>query len=241
TFPLSAIETGQPSFVSSAARPKAASSMPGTCPSTSILDVVIPSPGTNVTVADVDRSVGGVPWLARTFESAIEKHAACAAAISSSGEDLPGSSPVRAAHVISSGPNVPLPTRSSVPAPVMRSPCHRACARLSAVIAAPLSPGREFHVTGHAMTRSRSRRARELLQSIDEISLDLRQVGPLVYLTEKVLSFLRPHPDRDSIITSLCSHPASPPGSALPRTVNPEAPLCLPMTLDERRWLPAPG
>ena len=51
--PASAFETGQPTFAPSAAATNASSSIPGTDPRTVSAIFVIPSPGTNVTVAEV--------------------------------------------------------------------------------------------------------------------------------------------------------------------------------------------
>ena len=92
--PASALETGQFSFAASAAARKPSSSIPGTSPSTSSAIRTIPSPGWNVTVADVFSSSGGLPPFASPLASAIEKHDACAAAISSSGLVLPPDSSV---------------------------------------------------------------------------------------------------------------------------------------------------
>ena len=70
---------------------------------------MIPSPGWKVTVAEVFSSSGGVPALARPAESAIEKHEACAAAISSSGLVLPPvASSERAAQLTGCSPIAPL-------------------------------------------------------------------------------------------------------------------------------------
>src|SRR5262245_54062617 len=91
----------------------------------------MPCPGTNVTSALTSSLSGGVPAWFRTCESAIEKHEACAAAISSSGLVMPFSSPVRAGHETSSGPIEPLPTFSIAPDPLSRSPFHVTFARLS--------------------------------------------------------------------------------------------------------------
>src|SRR4029450_2843364 len=48
TLPLSALETGQFSFASSAVATKSSSEIPGTPPVTTISDVVIPVPGAHV-------------------------------------------------------------------------------------------------------------------------------------------------------------------------------------------------
>ena len=71
TFPLSALETGQPSFAASAAALNDASSMPGTWPTTVSAAFVMPVPGTNVTVADVSSLLGRV---ARLREPVRQRH-----------------------------------------------------------------------------------------------------------------------------------------------------------------------
>src|SRR5947209_11030711 len=83
--PASAFETGQFSFAVCAAARKPSSSRPGTLPWTVSAMRVMPSPGWKVTVAEVRSSSGSWPSFERPLASAIEKHAACAAAISSSG------------------------------------------------------------------------------------------------------------------------------------------------------------
>ena len=138
-MPFSAAETGQFSFASSAAATNDSSVIPGTTPVTSSADVVIPSPGTNVTVAETSSRSGGVPAFAKRAENAIEKQDACAAAISSSGLVIPPSSPVRAAQETASGPNAPLPTCSIVPEPFSRSPFQLTRACLSAIASSSLA------------------------------------------------------------------------------------------------------
>ena len=120
--PASAFDTGQFSFAPSAASRNASSSRPGTVPRTVSALFVIPVPGTKVTVAEVSSRSGGVPAFASPSDSAIEKQAACAAAISSSGLVRPSGSSAREAQVTSSGPNAPLPTLSIVPAPSSSEP-----------------------------------------------------------------------------------------------------------------------
>ena len=135
--PASAFETGQFAFAVSAAARNASSSSPGTEPRASRAILVIPVPGTNVTVADVLSRSGGAPPCASPWESAIEKHAACAAAISSSGLVLPpAAASERAGQLTSSGPNAPEPTSSIVPDPLIRSPFHVTDACRSAAIRA---------------------------------------------------------------------------------------------------------
>ena len=88
TFPCRAFETGQFCFADSAAFSNAAWSIPGTLPrvSSSIL-VILGAPSTisSVQEARVSTRVTGVPAFSRPAERAMLKHAACAAAISSSG------------------------------------------------------------------------------------------------------------------------------------------------------------
>src|SRR3954470_5652838 len=85
---------------------------------------VMPSPGWNVTSADVVSFSGGVPALASPFERAIEKHDEWAAAMSSSGLVRPFGSSARDAQVTS---YVPSPDDSSVtcPEPSSNEPPHR--------------------------------------------------------------------------------------------------------------------
>jgi REP element-mobilizing transposase RayT len=136
--PASAPETGQPVLAASAASRKPSAPSPGTLPRTVSALFVIPVPATKVTTADVRRRSGGLPAFARPSESAIEKHAACAAAISSSGLVFPpDSSSERAAQLTSSGPKAPEPTSSIVPDPLIRSPFHVTDARRSAAMSAP--------------------------------------------------------------------------------------------------------
>src|SRR4051812_35891499 len=99
--------------------------MPGTAPSTVNATFVMPSPGWNDTVEDVCSSSGGVPPCASAWESAIEKHAACAAAISSSGLVAPlCASSERAGQLIFCSPIAPLVVFVIVPLPSMRLPFH---------------------------------------------------------------------------------------------------------------------
>jgi hypothetical protein len=105
---------------------KVASSMPGTLPTVcSAIVVIVGAPSTKriVTVASVFTDSAGVPASASPAASAIEKHEACAAAISCSGlapgassnRDLAEYSPL----IVSPAVNVPLPD--------FRSPSHSAC------------------------------------------------------------------------------------------------------------------
>src|ERR1700686_1920946 len=86
--PARALLTGHPALAVLALSTNAASSSPGTFPTVtrSILVMVgTPSTGLRVTVASVCTESGGLPASARRLDRAIEKHAACAAAISCSG------------------------------------------------------------------------------------------------------------------------------------------------------------
>jgi hypothetical protein len=56
---------------------------------------VMPSPGWKVTSAVVSSRSGGLPALASPFDSAMEKHDECAAAMSSSGLVRPSGSAAR--------------------------------------------------------------------------------------------------------------------------------------------------
>ncbi len=113
--------TGQLTFASSAAATKSSLLMPSTLPRTFSRISVIPVPGTKSTSAEVSSEVGGVPALASPLENAIEKHAECAAAISSSGLVLPFASSAREAQDTA---YVPVPELWSVtwPAPSKRLP-----------------------------------------------------------------------------------------------------------------------
>src|SRR5437588_10220219 len=96
--------------------------MPGTRPTTSRAIFVIPSPGWKVTVAEVCSFSGTCPAWASPFESAIERQAACAAAISSAGLVMPPGSSEHAGQLTSSPPKAPLVTVSMRPLPLIRSP-----------------------------------------------------------------------------------------------------------------------
>ena len=81
----------------------------------------MPTPGWKSTSTDVSSVVAGVPALARAFDYAIEKHDACAAAISSSGLVRLSGLSAREAHVMG---NVPTPDEASstVPLPSKSDP-----------------------------------------------------------------------------------------------------------------------
>ena len=76
-----------------------------------------------VTVACTCRLSGGLPPSVSPCARAIEKHDACAAAISSSGLVLPSERSVRDAQVTGRSPVAPL-VKLRVPAPWARSPSH---------------------------------------------------------------------------------------------------------------------
>ena len=115
----------------------------GRCPRPSrrpsIAPLTIPSPGWKVTVTEVSSRSGGVPAPASACESAIEKHDAQAAAISSSGLVRPSGVSAREDQVTSSGPNAPLPTPSIVPLPSINEPVHVTFAVRSVAIQSPPS------------------------------------------------------------------------------------------------------
>jgi hypothetical protein len=135
----SAFDTGQFDFAVSAASRKALSSRPGTLPSTVSAIFVIPSPGWNVTVAEVCSSSGAFPACASACESAIEKHAACAAAISSSGLVALGESSARFGQLTACSPILPLVVWVIVPLPSIKLPRHVTSALRSVAISLPRS------------------------------------------------------------------------------------------------------
>jgi hypothetical protein len=139
--PASARLTGHPAFAAAACRAKASSSIPGTCPTvTSAMLVIVgtPSRSRNVTVALVRTESAGVPFWARMLASAIEKHEACAAAISCSGF-APGPSSKRDLYEYS--PLIVSPA-VNVPAPVGTSPLHSAVPFAGNVASLPSWPRR---------------------------------------------------------------------------------------------------
>src|SRR5947208_11282132 len=94
----------------------------------------------------------------------------------------------------------------------------------------PLTPGREFHVTRHALTRfavttgagAPSERRRDLARpSADRATCLSHGEDPEL----PPPSSRRGHHHHVALLASGIAS-----GSALPRTVHPEAPLCLPMT-----------
>ena len=98
--------------------------------------VVIRKPASvwsSVQTASVSSFVGGWPSCASALASAIEKHVACAAAISSSGLVLPPGCSKREANVTSWPVIAPL-SRSNVPDPPRRSPTQVAWAFRSIAI-----------------------------------------------------------------------------------------------------------
>jgi hypothetical protein len=82
-----------------------------------------------VTATVTDSRVGGVPAFASSFEQAIEKHEAWAAARSSSGLVTPSGSPIREAHVVGRSMNTDVVDAVTVPRPLSRSPLQVATAR----------------------------------------------------------------------------------------------------------------
>src|SRR5436190_7828273 len=105
----------------------------------------MPSPVWNVTVAEVFSSSAGCPACASPFESAIEKQAAWAAAISSSGLVFDCPSSERARQSTSRPPKAPLVTESTRPLPLIRSPCQVTSAVRSVAIRVSL----QGRVYGH--------------------------------------------------------------------------------------------
>src|SRR6185437_13294741 len=125
--------TGQPTLAVLACSSKVAWSMPGTRPVvTRAILVIVGAPSTNrsVTVSAV------CPAWARMFDKAIEKHDACAAAMSCSGLE-PGPSSKRDLKVYA--PVIVSPA-VKVPAPEGRSPFHSALPLAGMSPLRPLSP-----------------------------------------------------------------------------------------------------
>ena len=91
----------------------------------------------NVTSAEIDRRSGGVPARPSPAENAIAKHAAWAAAKSSSGLVFPPGSSVRAGQLTGTSVKIPLETALTVPLPVARSPDHTASARRTCAMSSP--------------------------------------------------------------------------------------------------------
>src|SRR6202034_3227047 len=86
--PARARLTGHPALAACACSTNVASSSPGTCPTVTkaiLVMVGMPSTRLRVTVASDRTDSGGWPAWARRLARAIEKQAACAAAISCSG------------------------------------------------------------------------------------------------------------------------------------------------------------
>src|SRR5437588_5864954 len=135
TFPLSAWETGHPSFALSAAFRKPSASSPGTQPRTvSALETIRKPASTlsKVTAALTSSFCGGFPALASPKDSAIAKQPAWAAAISSSGLVFPTVASLRAAHEIGTAVNARLVAALTAPLPFNSSPSQVTSARLGA-------------------------------------------------------------------------------------------------------------
>src|SRR5437588_5311171 len=129
-IPANAFDTGQPRFASSAAFWNPAWSRPGTLPRTvSAIFVILGAPSTMsmVQAAVVSTRVTGLPAFSNPAERAMLRHAACAAAINSSGL-VPFAPSNRVANVY--GPlHAPLAPRK-FPLPSLSLPSQTAVARL---------------------------------------------------------------------------------------------------------------
>src|SRR5699024_9830829 len=114
-------ETGHPSLAAWAIRWKSASSIPGTEATGRRWIPVMPVPATNDTSALVRTEVGVVPFWSSSLDSAMEKHAECAAASNSSGLVVPEAGSVLAFQLTSkvARPDV---LSSALPEPEPRSP-----------------------------------------------------------------------------------------------------------------------
>ena len=133
----SAFETGQPTFAPSAASTNAGLVDAGHGAATESAIFVIPAPGTKVTVADVSSCSAGVPAFASPSESAIEKQAEWAAAISSSGLVLPFGLLRARGPTDVEGPKAPLPASWIVPEPSINVPRQVVLIVRSVAISAP--------------------------------------------------------------------------------------------------------
>src|SRR6478735_877912 len=141
SMPASACETGHPLFAACARRSKSSGSSPGTTAFTLRRLPVMPVPGLNVTDAVVSIDSGGVPFSARAAESAMLKHDACAAAMSSSGVVTDVEPSLRAFQFTG---KVPRPDDTNVvsPEPSNRPPFHTVVASLVTVMWASSLAGR---------------------------------------------------------------------------------------------------
>nr|BAE95431.1 hypothetical protein [Streptomyces kanamyceticus] len=147
--PVSAWLTGQLALASSAAEVKAASSRPGTVPSTVRWMPVMPVPGWKVTSAEVVSRVGGVPAPVRPCDRAMEKQLECAAAISSSGLVLPFASSARDGQDTACSP-MPEESKVTVPEPSVSEPSQTVCAeRVVATMQFPSVRFRDRNLRGH--------------------------------------------------------------------------------------------
>src|SRR6266481_5273034 len=128
-FAFNTLDTGQPAFAFCAAVLKASALAPGTFATTSRCTAVMVQPASCfsiVSVADVLMLSGVRLAPPSCADSAIEKHAACAAAISSSGF-VPGASSNRVLKEYFVFERMPL-ADETVPCPSLRPPFHTALA-----------------------------------------------------------------------------------------------------------------
>src|SRR5208337_2364340 len=128
-FAFSTFDTGHPFSAASAYFWNVAASAPGTFPTTSMWLAVIVHPESNlssdkVTVVEMLSGVRFAP--PSCADSAIEKHPACAAAISSSGF-VPGEFSNRVVNEYFVFERIPL-AEETVPCPSLRPPFHTALA-----------------------------------------------------------------------------------------------------------------
>src|SRR6187549_2319139 len=124
---LSTLETGQPALALLAAVANCAASAPGTDAFTTRWTAVMANPSSSLssdTLAEVRMLAGVRPNVPSCADNAIEKHPACAAAISSSGlVPLPSSNRVLNEYCVLA--NTPL-SDEIVPLPSFRPPFHSA-------------------------------------------------------------------------------------------------------------------
>src|SRR5450631_4115227 len=128
-FALSTFDTGQPAFAFCAAVLKASALAPGTFATTSRWTAVIAQPASSFSMVRVAAvlMLSGVRFAPPSWaDSAIEKHAAWAAAISSSGF-VPGAFSNRVVNEYGVFESTPL-VDETVPFPSLRPPFHTALA-----------------------------------------------------------------------------------------------------------------
>ena len=98
-------------------------STPGTTPRTRRATLVIPSPGTNVTVAEVSRRSGGVPPVRGRVTTPSRNRPSGLLRSAPPGSSCRWVLRCAQAQLTSSAPKAPLPAGAIVPAPSISEPC----------------------------------------------------------------------------------------------------------------------